>query len=141
MWAFEEFPCILTRKFPKPHTSIKVLGVIDLKNTMGEPISKLFVYQKEIPLVLYKKVSYYPIEILPMDEFEKEFASYVRYEPTNDIFCLDCGKLLEQPIVGIVVEAWLRTDGKKDLGFVCDECSIENKNRIKEKENANSSRP
>ena len=54
----------------------------------------------------------------------------------TDYFCLDCGKLLDQPIPGIIAESWLRTDGNKDvvkavpggiqygkeLGFVCNEC-------------------
>lgn len=54
----------------------------------------------------------------------------------TEYFCLDCNKLLEQPILGIIAEAWLRTDGNKDivkavpggiqygkeLGFVCNAC-------------------
>jgi len=58
-------------------------------------------------------------------------------ENTKDEFCLDCNKLLEQPIPGFLPGAWLRTDGNKDvtegvpggvvygkkLGFVCNDCS------------------
>ena len=54
----------------------------------------------------------------------------------KDYYCLDCGKLLEQSIPGVIVAAWLRTDGNKDIvkvvpggvvygkeeGFVCNDC-------------------
>jgi hypothetical protein len=52
--------------------------------------------------------------------------------------CIDCGKLLEQIMPGVIAEAWMVTDGNKDivecvpggvvygkeLGFVCNDCSI-----------------
>lgn len=58
----------------------------------------------------------------------------------EDIFCIDCGKLMDQPMAGIVAGAWLRTDGDKsivkavpggsvygnELGFVCNECHDKN---------------
>ena len=54
----------------------------------------------------------------------------------TDYFCLDCSKLLEQSISGVIAGAWLRTDGNmeiakivpggiqhgKELGFVCNGC-------------------
>jgi len=41
----------------------------------------------------------------------------------KEYFCLDCGKLLGQPIPGLI-SAWKRTSIKtvKTLGFVCDSC-------------------
>ncbi|MCK5604853.1 hypothetical protein KAR91_23385 [Candidatus Pacearchaeota archaeon] len=58
----------------------------------------------------------------------------------TEYFCLDCNKLLDQPIPGIIAEAWLRTDGSKDivkavpggiqygkeLGLVCNACHDKN---------------
>ena len=60
----------------------------------------------------------------------------VKDKQITDYFCLDCGKLLEQPFPGVIAGAWLRTDGDmkiktlvpggvvygKELGFVCNEC-------------------
>ena len=58
-------------------------------------------------------------------------------ENAIDYFCLDCNKLIDQPSPGILCGA-LRTDGDmniqkevpggvifgKELGYVCDDCSI-----------------
>lgn len=58
-------------------------------------------------------------------------------ENTKDYFCLDCKKLIDQPIPG-VLSGSLRTDGDRsvkkavpggivygnELGYVCDDCSI-----------------
>ena len=55
----------------------------------------------------------------------------------TDYFCLDCNKLIDQPIPGVISGA-LRTDGDmsiqqevpggtifgKALGYVCNECSV-----------------
>ncbi len=44
-------------------------------------------------------------------------------EKPKDVFCLDCGKLLEQVIPGVIVGGWLRTGwyGKEE-GSVCNQC-------------------
>ena len=58
-------------------------------------------------------------------------------------YCMKCGIILDQPIPGILAEAWLVTDGNKDiiksvpdgqiygkqLGFVCNDCSAFNNKR------------
>lgn len=60
----------------------------------------------------------------------------------TDYFCLDCNKLIYQPMPGVLSGA-LRTDGDmsiqkdvpggivfgKELGFVCCDCSVWGKNK------------
>lgn len=46
------------------------------------------------------------------------------------IRCLDCGKVLEQPMKGIVAEAWIRYErddkgGIYFFGYVCNQCHFD----------------